>query len=59
MSKFDSKKVMPRYSFLAIIMTLIATAVLGRTLYIMTAKRAYWEEVADRVKVDSLKPLRL
>ena len=32
MSKFDSKKVMPRYSFLAIIMTLIATAVLGRTL---------------------------
>ena len=54
MSKFDSKKVMPRYSFLAIIMTLIATAVLGRTLYIMTAKRDFWMKVADRVKVDSV-----
>lgn len=60
MSKFDSKKVMPRYAFLAVIMTLVAIGVLGKTLYIMTAKRAYWEEVADRVKVDSLKtqPMR-
>ena len=60
MSKFDSKKVMPRYSFLAIIMTLVAITVVGKTLYIMTAKRAFWEEVADRVKVDSLKtqPIR-
>ena len=60
MSKFDSKKVMPRYAFLAVIMTLVAISVLGKTLYIMTAKRAYWEEVADRVKVDSLKtqPMR-
>lgn len=60
MSKFDSKKVMPRYSFLAILMTLVAITVVGKTLYIMTAKRAFWEEVADRVKVDSLKtqPIR-
>lgn len=60
MSKFDSKKVMPRYSFLAILMTLVAATVIGKTMYIMTAKRAFWEEVADRVKVDSLKtkPLR-
>ena len=60
MSKFDSKKVMPRYAFIAVIMTLVAISVLGKTLYIMTAKRAYWEEVADRVKVDSLKtqPMR-
>lgn len=57
MSKFDSKKVMPRYSFLAIFMTLVAITVVGKTLYIMTAKRAFWEEVADRVKVDSLKTL--
>lgn len=40
MSKFDSKKVMPRYSFLAILMTLVAITVVGKTLYIMTAKRA-------------------
>lgn len=60
MSKFDSKKVMPRYAFIAVIMTLVAISVLGKTLYIMTAKRAYWEKVADRVKVDSLKtqPMR-
>jgi len=60
MSKFDSKKVMPRYAFIAVIMTLVAISVLGKTLYIMTEKRAYWEEVADRVKVDSLKtqPMR-
>ena len=57
MSKFDSKKVMPRYSFLAILMALVAITVVGKTLYIMTAKRAFWEEVADRVKVDSLKTL--
>ena len=54
MSKFDSKKVMPRYSFIAILMTLIALAVLGKTMYLMTAKRDFWLKVADRVKVDSL-----
>lgn len=37
MSKFDSKKVMPRYAFIAVIMTLVAISVLGKTLYIMTA----------------------
>lgn len=57
MSKFDSKKVMPRYSFLAIIMTLVAVTVLCKTMYIMTAKRDFWMQVADRVKVDSLKTM--
>ena len=38
MSKFAHKKIMPRYSPIAIIMTLIATAIVGRALYIMTAK---------------------
>ena len=54
MSKFDSKKTMPRFSFIAILMTLIAVAVLGKTMYIMTAKHDFWMQVADRVKVDSL-----
>lgn len=54
MSKFDSKKAIPRFSFIAILMTLIAVAVLGKTLYIMTAKHDFWMQVADRVKVDSL-----
>ncbi len=42
MNKFDYKKIMPRYSALAIMMTLIALAVVGKTIYIMTAKRDYW-----------------
>lgn len=57
MSKFDSKKAIPRFSFIAILMTLIAVAVLGKTLYIMTAKHDFWMQVADLVKVDSLSTL--
>ena len=56
MSKFDYKKVMPRYSFIAIVMTLLAIAVIGKTLYIMTVKRDFWLQVADRVKADN-KPI--
>lgn len=60
MNKFDSKKIMPRYFSLAIIMTLISLFVIGKTLYIMTVKRDYWTKVADRVKKDSVdvKPMR-
>jgi cell division protein FtsI (penicillin-binding protein 3) len=60
MSKFDNKKIMPRYSFIAIVMALIALMVLGKTAYLMTAKRDYWMKVADRVKRDSVsvKPMR-
>ena len=41
---------MPRYSFIAIVMTLIALTVVGKALYLMTAKRNYWMAVAERVK---------
>ncbi|QUB47447.1 transpeptidase family protein [Prevotella sp. oral taxon 475] len=60
MSKFDHKKIMPRYSFIAILMTLIAVVVIGKTLYLMTAKRDYWMNVAARQKRDSVsvKPMR-
>ncbi len=54
MSKFDHKKVMPRYSAIAIIMTLIAIAIVGKALYIMTAKHDYWMKVAERQKRDSV-----
>ena len=56
MSRFDNRKIMPRYSFIAILMTMLAVAVIGRTLYIMTAKRDFWMQVADRVKADN-KPI--
>jgi len=54
MSKFDYKKVMPRYTVISILMTLIAFAVVGKTLYLQTAKRDYWMKVAARVKKDSV-----
>jgi len=57
MSKFDYKKVMPRYSFIAIVMTLVATSVIARAVYVMTAKRDFWMEVANKVKEDSV-PVR-
>ena len=53
-SKFDHKKVMPRYSAIAIIMTIFAITVVGKALYIMTAKHDYWMKVAERQKKDSV-----
>ncbi|MGP1416401.1 penicillin-binding protein [Prevotella fusca] len=60
MSKFDNRKVMPRYSVIAIVMTLAAVAVIGKTIYTMTAGKAYWMEVAASQKKDSVtvKPTR-
>ena len=60
MSKFDSEKVMPRYFIIAVVLTVIGFAILGKALYIMTAKKEYWTEVADRLKRDSVsvKPAR-
>ena len=59
-SKFDYKKIMPRYSFVAIVMTFVAVAVILKALYTMTAGRQYWTDVASRLKVDSMavKPIR-
>ena len=60
MSKFDSKKITPRYSFIAIVLMFVAVSVVGRAMFIMTAKRDFWLDVADRVKADSVtvKPTR-
>lgn len=60
MSKFDSKKITPRYSFIAIVLMLVAVSVVARAMYIMTARRDFWLDVADRVKADSVpvKPVR-
>ena len=54
MSKFKSDKVMPRYFAIAVILTLIGFAVVGKAMYIMTAKKDYWTQVADRLKRDSV-----
>ena len=54
MSKFDHKKVMLRFSAIAIVMSLLALAVVTKSFYIMTAKREYWLKVAERQKKDSV-----
>ncbi len=54
MSEFDNDKVMPRYMAIAVVLTLIGFAVIGKALYIMTAKKQYWTEVAGRLKRDSV-----
>ena len=54
MSKFKSDKVMPRYFAIAVVMTLIGFAIVGKAMYIMTAKKQYWSDVAARLKRDSV-----
>lgn len=54
MSKFRNDKVMPRYFAIAVILTLLGVAVVGKAFYIMTAKKEYWTEVASRLKRDSV-----
>ncbi|MDY3849076.1 MAG: penicillin-binding protein [Prevotella sp.] len=54
MSKFESEKVMPRYFFIAVALTIVGVIVVGRAGYIMTAKKDYWEKVAARQKRDSV-----
>ena len=60
MSKFRSEKVMPRYFAIAVVLTLIGFAVIGKAMYIMTAEKQYWSDVAARLKRDSVsvKPRR-
>lgn len=60
MPKLDTKKILPRYSFIAVLLTLLAVAVIAKAAYVMTAQRAFWLEVSDRVHEDSVtvKPKR-
>ena len=53
MSKFKSDKVLPRYLAVAVLLTLIGVAVIVKAGYTMTAKKSYWETVANRQKSDS------
>lgn len=52
--QFDNRKSMTRYSLVAVVMTFVAIAVLGRAFYVMTAERSYWMAVAAQVKKDSV-----
>ena len=52
MSKFKSEKVLPRYLAVAVLLTIIGVAVIVKAGYTMTAKKSYWETVANRQKSD-------
>ncbi len=54
MSRFNNDKVMPRYFAIAVVLTLIGFAIVGKAMYIMTAKKDYWTQVASRLKRDSV-----
>ena len=45
---------MPRYFAIAVILTFIGFAIIGKAMYIMTAKKTYWTQVASRLKRDSV-----
>ena len=51
---------MPRYFAIAVVLTFIGFAIVGKAMYIMTAKKQYWTDVASRLKRDSVsvKPWR-
>ena len=53
MSKFNSEKVLPRYLFLAVMLTIIGLAVVTKAGITMTVKKSYWETVAKRLRSDS------
>ena len=53
MSKFKSDNVLPRYTAVAVLLTVIGLAVIFKAGYTMTAKKSYWETVANRQKSDS------
>ena len=53
MSKFNKDKVMQRYMLVVIFLTILGAVVIGKAGYTMTAKRGYWEQVANRLKSDS------
>lgn len=54
MSKFNSKNIMPRYSLIALVMSLIAIAVVAKSAYIMLVQKNYWLEVAAKQKKDNV-----
>ena len=48
MSKSDNNNILSRYVFISVIFTVFVLLILGKALYTMTAKRDYWEKVAEK-----------
>ena len=60
MSKFETKKVLPRYLFIAAVLTLVGFLVIAKAAKIMVVEKEFWDEVASKIKNDSIseKPAR-
>ena len=58
--EFDNRKSMRRYRMVAAIMTFLAVVVVLKAGYIMTVQKTYWQTVAAKVRLDSVRvnPLR-
>ena len=54
MSKFDNRNIMPRYTFIAALITLMGIVVIVKSVLIMTVHRDYWMAVSNQKKRDSL-----
>jgi len=54
MSKFENRKVMPRYLIFAVMLTMVGIAVVVKASIIMTAEKDYWAVVAKKQKQDSI-----
>ena len=53
MSKFQSRKVMPRYLLFAGLLTLAGVCVVAKAAYVMTVKKDFWEQVAKKKQPNS------
>ena len=55
MSKFNTRKVMPRYFAIIIVLTLLGVAIVGKAFYIMTAQKDFWLRVQDQLNNSHLR----
>lgn len=55
MSKFNYNKIMPRYTLIAVLITIGAVAVVVKAFHKMTAKADYWMTVAQQKRIDSIR----
>jgi cell division protein FtsI (penicillin-binding protein 3) len=60
MSKFENKKVLPRYLAIAAVLTLVGIMIIGKAAKTMTVEKEFWNVVASKMKNDSIseKPVR-
>jgi len=59
-SKFDNKKVLPRYLAIAALLSLVGVFIIVKAGKVMTVEKGYWDVVASKMKNDSIseKPAR-